>query len=140
EETRGRFYGVGARLSPDALGARVATVFEDGPAFAAGLRKGDLITAVDGVSMAGKDIQVVVDRIKGKEGTTVKLTLQEPGKPKPRTISIVRARITAPTVESNVIAGTNVGYLMVVGFSEPTAAQFSHEIGKLESQGVKGLI
>ncbi|HWD37949.1 MAG TPA: S41 family peptidase [Fimbriimonas sp.] len=140
EETMAKFGGVGARLSPDPLGAKVAVVFDDGPAFNAGLRKGNLITGVNGVSMAGKDIDSIVEKIKGQEGTVVKLTVVQAGKEKPVTMTVRRARITAPTVEGSVLPKTKIGYLAVSSFSEPTAMQFDHELAKLEDQGIQGLI
>src|SRR5439155_17698195 len=55
-ETRANFVGVGARLLPDPLGARVVSVFEEGPAAKAGLKGGDIITGVSGQSMVGHPI------------------------------------------------------------------------------------
>ncbi|RYG65090.1 PDZ domain-containing protein, partial [bacterium] len=69
EETEAKFFGVGASLQEDPLGVRIAKVFEDGPAFGAGVRAGDIVTAVDGVSLAGKASEFAVSKIKGAEGT-----------------------------------------------------------------------
>lgn len=142
DETKANFGGVGARLEPDPLGAgaKVVTVFDDGPAYAAGLRKGNVIIGVDGVSMAGHDIDDIVDRIKGKEKTVVKLTVVQAGKAHPVTLVITRARIIAPTVEGSVFPNTNIGDLVISQFSEPTTAQFDHELGSLEAQNIKGLV
>jgi carboxyl-terminal processing protease len=140
DDTRANFFGVGARLSPDPLGASVGSVFEDGPAHAAGLRAGNVIIGVDGVSMSGREIDNIVDRIKGPEGTVVKLEVIQEGKDKPVTLTIRRARIIAPTVESKMMEGTSIGYLNISSFSEPTAAQFDRELAKLEGQGMRGLV
>jgi len=51
EQTKANFFGVGASLLPDPAGAQVKQVFEDGPAYAAGMRAGCIITSVDGVSI-----------------------------------------------------------------------------------------
>ena len=140
DETKAKFGGVGARLGTDPLGAKVSTVFEDEPAYAAGIRKGNLITAVDGVSMAGKDIEDIVERIKGKEGSIVRLTVVQAGKDKPVVLAVRRARIVAPTVDGNVLPNTSIGFMDISQFSEPTAMQFDSEIEKLESHNIKGLI
>jgi carboxyl-terminal processing protease len=140
DETHAKFGGVGARLGPDPLGAKVATVFEDGPAYASGLRTGNLITGVDGVSVAGVDIDDIVLKIKGKEGTTVRLTVVQAGKDKPVQMSIVRKRIVTPTVEAKLIPKTNIGYMVITQFSEPTTAQFDHALSKVENEGIKGLV
>jgi carboxyl-terminal processing protease len=139
EGTRANFFGVGASLDPDPLGARVDTAFEDGPAYRAGLRDGDLITAVDGKSIAGVNLNEVVSRIKGPEGTTVKLTITRSGASQPQVLSIRRARIVAPTVRSRMLAD-GIGLMQVMSFAEPTAAQFDRELDKLDKAGMKGLI
>lgn len=140
EETGGNFSGIGARLGGDSLGAKASEVFDDGPAYRAGLRKGAIITTVDGKSIVGVDIDKIVGRIKGPEGTTVRLGVILPGSTKPVSLIIRRAKIITPTVSSNVIDGTHFGYLAVSQFSDPTTMQFDHEIAKLEGQGIKGLV
>lgn len=135
------FVGVGARLSPDPLGAKAASVFEDGPAYAAGMRKGDLIVAVDGVPTAGKILDNIVATIRGKEGTMVKLSIIKPGRASVVVLSMPRQRVTTPTVESSFLKASNVGYMSVATFSEPTAEQFDRELAKLEQNaGMKGLV
>jgi carboxyl-terminal processing protease len=141
DETRANFSGVGARLSPDSGGAITAVVFEDGPANAAGLKVGDIITAVDGKSVAGMDIDKIVDRVKGQEGTPVKLTVARKGHEHPIDLTIVRRRVTIPTVDSHFIADSKVGYISVASFSEPTAMQFDRAIDRLEqNNGLKGIV
>lgn len=141
EETRANFFGIGARLSgEDPLGAKVAAVFEDGPAFAAGLRKNDVITGVEGKSVSGMNIDDIVGKIKGPEGTMVRLTVVREGSAKPLAISIRRARIVTPTVESKYFEDSGIGYLSVSQFAEPTTIQFLREIQKLETHPMKGMV
>lgn len=139
DETTGNFFGVGATLMPDPLGARVQTAFEDGPAYKAGMRDSDLISAVDGKAIAGTPLEDVVTRIKGKEGTVVKLTIVRAKQPKPLELVIRRARIIAPTVRGKVLPG-KIGYLVIQSFSEPTPSQFDRELDKVEKQGIDGLV
>jgi len=140
EETRANFYGVGARLSQDALGAKVADVFEDGPAYAAGLRKNDIITSVDGKAVSGILIDDIVSKIKGPEGTLVRLTVARVGSPNPIPLSIRRARITTPTVDSKYFDDSSIGYMSITQFAEPTTIQFVRELQKLETHPMKGLV
>lgn len=139
DDTKANYAGVGARLAPDPLGAKVAVVFEDGPAFQAGLKPGNLITAVNGKPVAGKEIDQIVDQIKGPAGTTVKLTLIRQGATQPVTITIARKRIIMPTVEKKMF-DDHIGYLTISQFAEPTAAQFEKELKALEDQGMRGLV
>ena len=139
-ETRANFVGVGARLQPDPLGAKVVVVFDEGPAGRAGVRVGDTVTGVDNHSMVGKTVDDVVSRIRGKEGTSVKLQLIRPGVDKPVNVTIRRAKVIAPTVESRMVAGANIGYIAVATFSEPTAGQFDKALNKIEAHSPDGLV
>jgi carboxyl-terminal processing protease len=140
DETRANFFGVGARLTKDPAGAKVATVFEDGPAYAAGLRTGDIVTAVNGTPVADETIDQIVELIKGKEGTEVKLSIIQRSAKKPTTITIMRRRVTIPTVESKFLPESGIGYMSIMAFSEPTALQFDRELKKLEQNRLKGLV
>lgn len=140
DDTRANFFGVGARLGPDPLGAKVATVFEDGPAFAAGLREGNIITGVNGKSVGGTELEQIIDQIKGKEGTTVRLTVIQPGTKKSVELLVRRARITVPTVSHKVLKESKLGYLRVDQFSEPTTVQFDRALNRLEADGIRGLV
>ena len=140
EDTRANFSGIGARLQTDPLGARVVSVFEEGPANAAGVKSGDTISAVDGVTTAGKIIDDIVAKIKGPEGTSVTLRLLRKGLNQPLELKIRRARVITPTVESKYFEDKQVGYVTVRQFAEPTAQQFDRAIDKLEKQSLKGLV
>ncbi|MCW5942418.1 MAG: S41 family peptidase [Fimbriimonadaceae bacterium] len=139
-ETTGNFVGVGARLSPDPLGAKAVVVFEDGPAYASGLRPGDIITAVDGKTVVGSSTDEIVKRIRGEEGTPVRLTVVRASSAANLEIRIVRRPITVPSVESRVLEGTRVGYIAVTSFSEPTVQQFTAALDRLDLAAVEGLV
>jgi len=130
--------GIGAKLQPDPLGAKTGRVFETGPAYAAGMRDNDVITAVDGKSVAGMRLDDVVAKIKGNPDTTVQLLVLRNGKT--TTYSIRRQVIIIPTVDSMYFAKSGIGYLSVSSFSEPTAEQFDTELAKLERNSLKGLV
>lgn len=140
DDTKGNFVGVGARLLPDPLGAKVMNVFDDGPAQHAGVKEGDIISAVDGKSVGGMPVEDIVDKIRGKESTIVRLQIVRGKEPKPLSFAIKRGTIIAPTAEGHVLPGSNIGYVLVTSFSEPTAQQFEESLDKLDSKGAKGLI
>ena len=144
-DTKANYVGVGARLYPFLskgafIGVKAVVVFEDGPGYAAGLRRGDIITAVDGKSAAGLPIDDVVKQIMGVEGTYVKLTLLRPGNSGPFVISVRRTHLIAPTVESAYFKNYRVGYIYIQSFSAPTAEQFDKELEKVERNPLKGLV
>lgn len=139
-ETRGNYAGIGCRLSPDPIGARVEVVFEGSPAMKAGLQVGDMITGVESKSVLGADIDEIVGQIRGPEGTKVRLQILRKGSQKPMTVTVGRARIETPTVEASVVKDTRLGRLVVSGFSENTPQQFVKGLAKLEKQNINGLI
>jgi carboxyl-terminal processing protease len=140
EETVGNFFGVGARLSADPMGAKAVNVFEGAPAWNAGMRPNDVIIAVNGKKVTGIPTDDIVTQVKGPENTIVNLTILRSGAAKPLEFRIKRGRITTPTVESKVLEGTKIGYLSVSNFAEPTADQFDKELNRLDAKGITGLV
>jgi carboxyl-terminal processing protease len=142
QETRGgeNFVGIGARLAPDPLGAKVASVFRGGPAEAAGLRNGDLITTVNGQTIAGMDIQDVVDQIRGEPGTTVTIGLLRGASAQKLSLTIPRGKIVVPTVEGRILQAGRIGHLTISTFAQPTARQFDETLQRLEAEGITGLV
>jgi carboxyl-terminal processing protease len=140
-ETNGSFVGIGCRLSTNPLGAEAVSVFDNGPALKAGLKTGDVITGVNGASVVGFEIDDVVKKIRGEEGTIVKLKVLRGAKLQPVVLAVTRARVETPTVsETKVIPKTQFGYFQVASFSEPTPRQFDDELAKLEKQHINGLV
>ncbi len=139
-DTKANYVGVGARLSPDPLGAKVTQVFEDAPAFEAGLRRGDLIVGVNGKSVAGAKIDDIVEKIQGEEGTRVQISVLKSGKGKPVVLRSRRAHVVTPTVESAYFKDSKVGYILIASVSAPTAEQFDKELDKIERNEMKGLV
>ncbi|MCX7799108.1 MAG: S41 family peptidase [Fimbriimonadales bacterium] len=139
-ETSGNFVGVGARLSADPLGAKVVSVFEGSPAEKAGLRAADVITRVDGESVAGVPLDRIVSKIRGEPNTAVTLTVIRGSSDKPVTIRAVRAPIVAPTVEGRMLDDSGVAYIEITNFAEPTVQQFDRVWERLSKQGPVGLV
>lgn len=140
-ETNGSFVGIGCKLAPSPFGAKADDVFANGPAYRAGLRTGDVITAVNDASVVGLDLDDVVKKIRGEEGTIVKLKIQRSEKTSPIVMAVKRARVETPTVsETKVIPGTHFGYFQILSFAEPTAKQFDDQLEVLERQHIKGLV
>ncbi len=133
------FGGIGARLSPDPLGVKVIQVFRNGPAYKAGLKGGDIITAVDEHVVAGETSDEIVGRIKGKIGSIVKIRTFRAGKDTVN-FDINRGRIIPPSADGNMLDGTNIGYLLVTGFEQPTPDQFFATIKELERSDPQGLV
>lgn len=139
-ETKANIVGIGARLEQDTLGAKAGRVFDDSPAYQAGMREGDVITSVNGKPTAGKSLEDIVASIKGPEGTVVHLQVLRAGSSQPISFTIKRAQVIIPTVDSKYLDKSGVGYMSVASFAEPTAEQFDQELAKLEKHPLKGLV
>lgn len=133
------FGGIGARLMPDSMGVKVVQVFRNSPADKAGVRNGDIITAVNGKDVSGLTSDDIVQKIKGEIGTSVTITVFR-GQNNSRQFSIVRDKIYPPSADGNVLEGTNVGYVLVTGFESLTSEQFDNVVSDLESKKVQGLV
>ena len=139
-QTRGEFGGIGVYIEPGAAGAVIVEVQQDGPAMAAGVEAGDLVTAVDGKDCAGMPLGELVTRIRGKIGSSVELTLQHSGTGETVTVPITRARITLDSVSWRIIE-PGIGYINIRQFDEKCADKFKEGLEALGAQGrLEGLI
>ncbi|TAK26199.1 MAG: S41 family peptidase [Chloroflexota bacterium] len=135
-----RFGGVGVlvRRTADNRYA-VIEVFADGPAAQAGLRRGDSLIAVDGEPLTELGIDHVVARVRGPEGSTVRLTIARPGQSSPFDVTLTRGQIVAPSVESRMVTAT-IGYVHVYGFTEALIDRLDRALADLDRQGARAVI
>jgi carboxyl-terminal processing protease len=133
------FSGIGAELGKDKNGNLIVVAPITGlPADKAGLKAQDIITAVNGRSTTGLSIDDAVARIRGKAGTTVKLSLVRDNSQQ-LDLSITRQNIQVPSVEHSVING-NLGYIKVTTFADDTSGSIIKAANDLKAQNVKGII
>jgi carboxyl-terminal processing protease len=150
----GEFEGIGAEIGTvDAKRATsdctelsadcrlvVVAPLDGSPAEKAGLRPGDIITAVDGVAIDGLSIDEARDKIRGRKGTEVKLSVDRQGEASPLVLTITRDVIISHEVTQKDLAGGQVGYVRLAGFSDNAAREFDAEIKKDIDAGRKKLI
>jgi carboxyl-terminal processing protease len=136
-----KFSGVGMAVNEVPQGLRVATVYKHSPARDAGITSGDLITAVNGQSIAGQDATAVTARIRGPEGTKVRLTVQGPNGKK-RTLTLVRREVNVPQVTGRLetVRGKKVGYVRLAGFFPGAHGELRREVEHLYQQGAQGIV
>lgn len=141
EDTEGEYVGVGVQVSQD-MDTNVITVtkvFDEGPAKEAGIEANDVLTEVNGEDITAQDIDTVVDKIRGEEGTEVTITVYRSSDAKDHEFTMPRRKVENPTVEYEMLED-NVGYIQVSSFYEVTGQQFVMAIEDLENQGMEGLI
>lgn len=142
ETVSGRFDGVGMNVQQDRRGLRVINVFDGSPARRAGIRKGEVITAVNGRSIAGISSTVATARIKGPPGTHVRLQVLDPGTRRRRQFRLERRRITLPIARDRMVrlAGRKLGVIELLGFSDGTHGVLRREVRSLLDRGARGIV
>jgi carboxyl-terminal processing protease len=135
----GEFGGIGVVVSSKDGGVVVVEVDPDGPAGRAGVQPGDLVTRVDGEDVTSLPLEQVVDRIRGKIGTNVRVGFHRPDSGEDLELDLKRARISIPNVTSEMLR-TNIGYIRLRTFDRDCASEIRRALGELKSQGMTGLI
>ena len=139
----GEFEGVGMTVdSRDTKeGLTVARVFPDSPAKEAGIRPGDVITEVDGESIAGDDADVSTAKIRGEAGTEVTLTVKSP-KRKPREETLERRKLEIPLVAGRMVkkGGPKVAHIRLASFDQGSHGQLRKEIDRRLKDGAEGIV
>ena len=143
EQTSGEFAGVGLSVSEVNEGLRISRVFPDTPAEEAGLSEGDVITAVDGKSIAGISSEVSTSRIRGPVGTSVEITLEPADGSKARRLTLKRANVRIPAVNASIErdpSGAKIGYVFFHTFSAGAHGELRQAIDDLYRDGAEGLV
>jgi carboxyl-terminal processing protease len=138
QETEGEFGGVGIEIGMEKGRPVVISPIEGTPAFRAGIKPGDVILEIDGEDTSNMSLIDVVQRIRGKVGTKVQLTIYRKGMEKPMKIELERALIKIESVKWTTLG--DVGYIKLSQFNDNVSVQVEKALKELTSQRVKGII
>ena len=129
-------------MIPVKKGLEVGQVFKRSPADRAGIEVGEVIVSVEGESIAGVDSEVATAKIKGPEGTSVKIGVLDPKTGKTRQLKITRAEIALPVAIGNVheVDGRKLGYVTLSTFSYGAHALLRRAVEKVEREGAEGIV
>lgn len=135
----GDFVGIGVRVVYSALDRtmEIVSVMRDTPAMAAGLASGDIIRAVDGVSVDELSYYEILDRIKGAVGSSVTVTVLRGDAL--LSFTMHRERLVQTTVEGKML-GDGIGYLRITEFDGTTFSQFQDTLSELKSEGADAIV
>ncbi len=135
----GEYCGIGASLLQNADTGLITIVktFKGSPAQEAGLKTDDILYKVEGEEVTGEDLSEVVAKVKGKEGTTVNITIMRGSEE--IDLELVRKTISVPTVEYEML-DNNMGYIIISEFDEITTSQWTEAYEALKQQGMTSLI
>lgn len=144
DSMEGSFEGIGATVEWDEEhgAVRIVEPFENQPAWNAGLRRGDLVLAVDGQDVTDMaNLTEAIAKIKGPEGTSVTLTVQRPGQEETFEVEIVRDVIQIPVVFTDTY-GTDddIAYIRLSRFSDRSGRLMRQAIDDALGQDPRGLI
>ncbi len=117
--TSGRYSGVGIELSIQDEQVVVIAPFDGSPAALAGIRSGDIIVAIDGIAVNTSTLADSIGRMRGEEGTSVKIGIMREGRPEPMLFTLKRSRVDLHSVSAEMLEA-GYGYVRISQFSETT--------------------
>lgn len=137
-ETKGEFGGLGITIGMRDKILTVISPIEDTPAYKAGIKAGDKIIKIDGVSTANLTLDEAVKKLRGKPGTKVTITILRSGTEKPFEVTITRAIIKIKAVKSKMI--DDIAYIRLTNFKENASDEIRNALKKLSEDNYKGII
>ncbi|OGF18276.1 MAG: hypothetical protein A2W00_15545 [Candidatus Eisenbacteria bacterium RBG_16_71_46] len=138
--THGSFEGIGIVVSMRDNRPTVIAPIEGSPAWEAGLQSGDVIVRIDGESTSGFTVEDTADRLRGRDGSSVTVSLRREGDPEERDVTLIRRRIETKSVPYAFVAGHGTGYLRIANFTEKTSAEVREALTKLRADGARSLV
>ena len=138
-DLEGEYDGIGAWVDSTGDYLAIVSPMPGSPAEEAGLKPGDLIIAIDGEDMTGIDGDLVIRKVLGPAGSTVRLTIHREGEAKPLEFDVVRAHITIPSAEGEMLEN-NIGYVRIFTFGPKTTPELRSALEDLIDQGAEGLV
>ena len=133
--TRGQFGGVGIEVTQEEGLIKVISPIDGTPAAKAGIKSGDKIGAIDGVSIMGLPMNDAIDKMRGPAGSRITLTVIREGEKKPFDVQLQRAIVQVGAI--NFRREGNVGYIRMPGFNQQTAAGLERAVRERRIAGAQ---
>ncbi|PIR32213.1 MAG: peptidase S41 [Alphaproteobacteria bacterium CG11_big_fil_rev_8_21_14_0_20_44_7] len=141
-QTKGEFGGLGIEVTMENGLVKVVSPIDDTPAFKAGIKAGDYISHIDDSQVLGMTLSDAVEKMRGRVGTKINLTILREGENEPLEKVVTRDIIKIQTVKAR-SEGDDIGYLRITAFSEQTASGLKKEIAdqqKKLGKNIKGYV
>lgn len=138
----GQANGIGANNRKIGEYITLVEIYKDLSADKAGLKVGDIILAIDGQEVSGKNKDEVDNILKGYPGTTVNLKIQRPGNPQPLEVEVTRTEIESPNVPFSGILKNDIGYINLTTFTQRAGANVGNALKNLQAEypALKGVV
>lgn len=145
DDQQSEYSGIGATIANYKKNGKyetfIVSTFPESPAYKANLRFGDKITAVNGENVSGKDSGIVRDKVRGRKGSIVRLSIERADTKKIEIVEIRRNRVPQPSIPDAYLVRQNIGYVdMTEGFNYTTAEELQVALSELHSQGMNALV
>ncbi len=141
ESTNGEYVGIGVQFSQDPSTnlCTILRVFRGSGAEEAGLLAGDILYEIEGEDITQESSDNIVTRIRGEEGTDVKIRVYRPSDSDYVDVEVERRSVSMDTVDWEMLDG-GIGYIQITEFDSVTYSQFTEALEDLQGQGMKGLL
>ncbi|MCY2964767.1 MAG: S41 family peptidase [Planctomycetota bacterium] len=131
--------GIGVQIELVPQGLRVLRVLPNGPAAKAGLQRDDLVVAIDGQSLAGRDLNSATALITGPEGSPVTITVAKAGGATAAVV-VARQRVDVQSVVDVQMLDVQTGYLKLDSFAASSATEMEQALESLAQQGMQSVV
>ena len=136
----GQYGGIGALTTNVDGMTKVVMVYEDFVAHKKGIKIGDIISAVDGINIVGKDREETNLIMKGQSGTKVELTIKRYGLDKPLKINLKRENITINHVPYYNLIEDHIGYVKLNEFTANVGKEIRNAVEEMIKNGAKSIV
>lgn len=140
-DQRSQYFGIGSVISMRDGKVFIQEPFKDTPSTRAGLRYGDQIVGIDGQNSETWNSNQVTSKLRGEQGTKVKVSVRRAGIVEPVTVTIERDAIPQLSITGNYLVRPGIGYVnMPRGFHSTTNDELTSVIANLKEQGASSII
>ena len=138
-DATGKYVGIGVYISNNTKTNQIVVLapMEGSPAQKAGIKSGDVISKVDGIEYKGEELSEASSKMKGEEGTKVKIEIT-------RDEQKIELEVERKTIKVNHVEGkvldNNIGYIQISTFDDGCYEEFKEKYNELSSKNIKSLI
>jgi carboxyl-terminal processing protease len=140
EQQEGRYYGLGLSIVAIDGDITITRVFEGSPAYAQGIRKGDVIAQIEGDTAKGSTTDEAVRKLRGPKGTFVNIGIRRKGLDDLIPMRVMRDEISIPSVKAWFMMDPQTGYVKIEDFAEHTDEDLGEALEKMTERGMKRLV